>query len=364
MADRTKIARDSNAELLRLVCMFFIVFHHILVHGSCPELLERGAAISTTNAKIALFLNGLFFPAVNIFILISGYYGIKPTVRKFFNLYTFCAFYGMLNYFARIIATGQHMWISLIINTFFPFANSSYWFIPCYIALFCMAPLLNRFIQESSRKEFRITIILLTFANVWLGYFGNKSGINAGYCAMQMVYMYVIGGFIKRFVNIQNLKNKRWILISAYVLCGALWAISGLIQTKKGLFTYNHPFNILGSIAFFLFAMTFSFKNRIVNWLSASALAVYMIQSAPVAEEYLYPKVKFLSDTYEGGGSFLIFTGLAITIPIVSCLFDKIRVLVMKPIWQVYDILVSQVNKKRKSGLPEFEHETESGKRI
>ena len=344
----TPLTRDSNAELLRLICMVFIVFHHILVHGAYPELLEGGAAIATTEAKIALFLNGLFYPAVNIFILISGYYGIKPTVRKFFNLYTFCAFYGLLNYFAKIITTGQHIGRSMIIETFFPFAHSSYWFIPCYIALFCMAPLLNRFIQESSKKEFSITIILLTFANVWLGYLGGKSKINAGYCTMQMVYMYVIGGYIKRFVNIQGLKNKRWILIFAYVLCGALWAISGLVQTKRDLFTYNHPFNILGAIAFFLFAMTFSFKSRAVNWFSLSALAVYLIQESTAAQGFLYPKMRLLSGTY-GGVSFLIFTSLALAIPIICCLFDKIRILIMRPIWAIYNKIEPKLNKIQKS---------------
>ena len=60
MANRINMARESNAELLRLICMFFIVFYHILVHGAYPELLEGGAAIASTDAKIALFLTVLF----------------------------------------------------------------------------------------------------------------------------------------------------------------------------------------------------------------------------------------------------------------------------------------------------------------
>ena len=347
MTNRTNMARESNAELLRLICMFFIVFHHILVHGAYSELLEGGAAIASTDAKIALFLNGLFFPAVNIFILISGYYGIKPTVRKFFNLYTFCAFYGLLNYFARIITTGQHIGRSLIKETFFPFAHSHYWFIPCYIALFCMAPLLNKFIRESSKKEFGITIILLTFVNVWIGYIGNRTGINDGYCVMQMIYIYVIGGFIRRFINVESIRNKRWILLSLYILLGVLWAVSGLIQTKRGLFTYNHPFNILGAIAFFLFAMTFNFRSRAINWLSSSSLAVYLIQSASVSTTFLYSKTELLSDTCIGGGSFSIFTALALIITIACCLFDKIRIVFMKPVWTIYGKIEAKINKDK-----------------
>lgn len=346
MSNSTSKSRDSNAELLRLICMFFIVFHHILVHGAYPELLQGGAAIATTEAKIALFLNGLFYPAVNIFILISGYYRIKPTVRKFFSLYTFCAFYGMLNYFARIITTGQHIGRSLVLETLFPFSHTVYWFIPCYIALFCTAPLINKFIQESSKKEFSITIILLTFANVWLGYVGRESGINAGYCAMQMLYMYVIGGYIRRFVNISELRNKRWPLLAVYVLCAALWSVFGMVQKKWGLFTYNHPFTVLGAIAFFLFAMTFNFKSRAVNWLSASALAVYLIQSSTAAGNYLYPAMKTMSENAAGGGEFLIFLGLSITITVVCCMFDKIRMLIMKPVWAIYNIAEKSISNK------------------
>ena len=65
--------RSTNFELLRLLCIIFIITHHTIVHGSfslnCDkiEINQIFMLFSTTGGSIA----------VDIFVLLAGYFGIK-----------------------------------------------------------------------------------------------------------------------------------------------------------------------------------------------------------------------------------------------------------------------------------------------
>ena len=61
--------RKSGIELLRILCMFGIVYMHTF--GSMLETVHGG------NMALAVFENALFNCGVSCFVLISGYFGIN-----------------------------------------------------------------------------------------------------------------------------------------------------------------------------------------------------------------------------------------------------------------------------------------------
>lgn len=63
--------RDSNFELLRILGMFSIVFYHLLLHFVVPI---KGENSIFGALEIPLHIG------VPLFIYISGYFGIKPSV--------------------------------------------------------------------------------------------------------------------------------------------------------------------------------------------------------------------------------------------------------------------------------------------
>ena len=73
-------SRQSNLELLRICCMLMIVAGHIILYHKTPHLL-------TNNEEILKLLGMSFFSvAVNSFVLISGYFGIKFKTDRFLHL--------------------------------------------------------------------------------------------------------------------------------------------------------------------------------------------------------------------------------------------------------------------------------------
>ena len=83
---QNNLGRDSNIELLRLVCMLFILLHHFIVHGS--EFVTAPSVWLT-------IMNSFLVIAVDCFVLISGYFGIKAKWKGFIHLYVLCAFYSV-----------------------------------------------------------------------------------------------------------------------------------------------------------------------------------------------------------------------------------------------------------------------------
>lgn len=63
--------RNSNIELLRILCMIAIIIHHSFVHSGISISIEN------TNTLILSIIQILGKTANNIFILTTGYYMIN-----------------------------------------------------------------------------------------------------------------------------------------------------------------------------------------------------------------------------------------------------------------------------------------------
>ena len=88
--------RNSSIELLRIVCMFMIVIHHIATHGNYSFELQCVTATKLWHS----FINMGGKIGVDTFIIISGYFLInsKPSIniRKIFKLEGQILFYSIL----------------------------------------------------------------------------------------------------------------------------------------------------------------------------------------------------------------------------------------------------------------------------
>ena len=77
--------RQTNIELLRIIAMFFVlVLHSLFIAIGTPS--QEQCIKTPGNAVFRLFLQSLAIVAVDIFVLISGWFGIKPTLKKMLSL--------------------------------------------------------------------------------------------------------------------------------------------------------------------------------------------------------------------------------------------------------------------------------------
>ncbi|MCU7212920.1 acyltransferase family protein [Turicibacter sanguinis] len=125
--------RNSNFELLRIIAMVMIVSLHTLGHGG-------GLNNTTVNSINFIFnhiLESLSIVAVNIFILISGYFGIKSyssVKSKISLLYKQMIFYSIIIGFIFIVFDKNLSSIN-IIQMLFPISTQLWWFMSLNIVL-------------------------------------------------------------------------------------------------------------------------------------------------------------------------------------------------------------------------------------
>lgn len=76
--------RNTNIELLRMGLMLAIFIYHIVLHGL--DYKHVGLSNFSGGELLKILITTMFAPSTYCFMFISGYYGIKFTIRRFFTL--------------------------------------------------------------------------------------------------------------------------------------------------------------------------------------------------------------------------------------------------------------------------------------
>ena len=289
--------RNSNIELLRIICMFMIVISHYTVHNS------------VTNSSLPLGFNRLLLEVSNlgnmgviIFILITGYYNIDKEhpfkLRKLILLIFQVFFYSSVIYLIFVILGLKSFSIKGFIENFFSIAFKRYWFMTAYMVLYIFMPFINSFQNNINRKRYTsfLIICLLVFSLLRMittqDYYGNE--------LIQFLLFYAIGGYLRKYKDNLFSKNYKLILISTSIILLLSVIIFDLLGTKITVFashsTYLYSKHsiicILFSISLFeLFLLKKRFYSKVINLFSKCVLGVYLISDNKLIRGILWEDI-------------------------------------------------------------------------
>ena len=299
--------RESNLELLRIVAMLLIVMHHLIAHGmrNVGYLAYPMDEICLDKQIPLILLNAFTVVAVNCYVLISGYFGINPTWKKLWNLFTICALYSVGHYLVYALLNDTFS-IKAFVYSFFPFShNQGLWFVTCYIGLFLISPLLNAavsYLNEKKESEWLKVMGGLAIITFYFGYLWRTELNHNGYNLLNFIFLYMIG----RYLNLKNTACQKickssYLLIS-YFVCTLITASLGIFfllckGTSDYLFywawRYNSPFVILGAVSLFMFFNSLTIRKKWINYIAASTFSVYLIH------ENMYFNILIYNHVYE-----------------------------------------------------------------
>ena len=114
----TPRVRQSNMELLRIVAMFMILVYHTVYYVFYKY---RGDTPAFASMMTVLHIG------VPLFVLISGYFGIKPTIRGFLKLYLTLLFYNLLFYGIQWSLGDVQFSFKSFVKLWFPFSIGDRW---------------------------------------------------------------------------------------------------------------------------------------------------------------------------------------------------------------------------------------------
>ena len=147
-----KKERNSSIEVLRILVMLGIVIMH--TNGT---VMEHGSETGFVWTQIE---NGIFNAGVSIFVLISGYFGIRRSTQKLIELESTVIFYAVLSAIVGYCFGGGSL--LNIIKALIPISTNCYWYISCYILLMLFSPYINKSIGLMSELQHRQLLMLMS----------------------------------------------------------------------------------------------------------------------------------------------------------------------------------------------------------
>lgn len=318
--------RNSNIEILRFVLMAFIFLWHIILHGYD----FMGTCSSDSNLTILSFCCALFSPAVYCFMLISGWYGIKFSLKKYAHL----AFMAIVCFCLSIII--RHFWggirPAIIIEFIFPISCSFWWFLTCYVMVFLIAPFINLGFEQLESKMIKQIIGIMTIIEVACLF---NLIPNMGSTFYGLLYIYFLGRYLKRFnVSFSTVKLGLIYILSLIVLWNMVyWGYDIAINGSKLSFillSYNNPCIIMMAICiFFLFQKIRPTYNSKTNAFLSDVLAIYL-----VTEGIGQPLYQYLANAMSQNVIFGIL--IVFIIMIVTILLGKLTTKSFLWLWSKY----------------------------
>ena len=295
-----KKERKSNFEMLRIISMFMVLLLHANFQAfgepTCIDIVSS-PFIST----IKVFLEMASIVAVNVFILISGYFGIKPSIKGFLK-FAFQWLFFSIGIYAMMVLTGYSVFSLNKLATCLVFKQyTPYWFIPSYICLYFFAPVLNSFIDSVKKTQFIYVLISLIIFQTIYGFITNgASFFMNGYSAISFMGLYLLAGFVRKYIDLS--KYSKYFFANSYlfitmsltiILVGAIYFESSIILSR--ILRYSNPFVIASSICLLLLFSKISFSSTIVNKIAASSFAVYLLHCHPFLYSYYLESIRSIN---------------------------------------------------------------------
>lgn len=319
--------RQSNIELLRMLAMLLVlVLHADYVALGAPTPLTLAATPATATAQ--LVTEALALVSVNVFVLISGWFGIRPTPRGFANLALQCVYF-LGGIYITCVALGRTPLncqgiLSALGLTLTP------WFIPAYIALYILSPLLNAYITHATHRQLGLTLLAFYAFQTILDCPGAGIGwIARGYSVFSFTGLYLLAAWLRQHTRAK--KPKALTCLAAYLACCLMNAAISLLylhnNSDNTLFftSYDNPLVIAAAVALLLcFAQINIGARTWINTLAASCLAVYLLHAGRFMVDFRH-LITSAYTRHSGPAALLTMLAIILGVYLAAIILDQPR---------------------------------------
>jgi len=330
--------RQSNIELLRIVAMLMVMIVHANYwRVGIPTASE--AVSSPLPVFVRIAIQHFASPCVDVFIIISGYFTMRPKLKSLLNLWFLLAFW----IGAGVAYSGFAEFPNCILRVVFPFFG---WFIPAYLGLYLISPILNAYAENADKKAlgkwlFVFFVLQSVFDFVYPKWeIAGRTIFNHGCSVLSFSALYLLGQYLKQSVVLHDFGVKKWLYRYLLVFGGSALCVFVLLYLAgscqfmslgaemmvKWVCLNSSPVVIFGSVCLFMVFLSWNFTSRLVNIVAASALAVFCFHSMGFYERI----VKRIYSTYSGVTVLLLDAGFIVAVFVAAVVIDQVRIALWK----------------------------------
>lgn len=328
--------RDSNMELLRCTAMFLVV----LVHTGFLSLglPTQEESLHTPISVFFRFLTqSVSIVCVNVFVLLSGWYGIRFNPKRLGAFLFQVFFFSVLVYSCLVILCPSEYLNAKSLSVVFILNGEDYWFVKSYALLFLFAPFLNALVENENNNLIvkHILIAFFVFQSIygWLSING-AAELEGGYSAFSFMGLYLLIRYLRNNdCFILKYSNKQYLLL--FFSIAVFNTLLAFLLTRMNLiiygriFTYTNPLVICQSLLLVFAFSQFKIRGQFVNWLAKSCFAVYLTHANGFILRPFYGRwIKHLFDKYDTMMFALLAVCTIVLVFFVSTVLDQIRLLI------------------------------------
>lgn len=317
----TRGPRQSNFELLRIVAMFMVLMLHanFAASGVVEDVDFRDAPLT---AWTRLGWEMLCIPAVNVFVMISGWFGIKRSLR------------GGLSFVWQWIYFVAVVWIILSVSglsspSVKQVADSlgAYWFVTAYAGFYLLTPIFNTYLAHTPTRQLGLTAALLSAlsAACWIaGYSFIGYGQSIGF----FIVLYILSAYLRRHPGWWRYGLPLYLAATVlgcvvYPLCEPHFAIA-----------YSNPLVMAQSAGMIMwFAGMRMGVSKLINRVAASAFAAYLLHMhLGVMGNYYLPWARQINREMEFPSNILLLIAYCGAWFVAAILLDQPRRWLWSPV--------------------------------
>lgn len=285
-----KQERNYGIDLFKIVLMFMICMLHTLKRSGL-----LGLDTGTLSYQVAWLLEVVCFCGVDGYALISGYNanpnkkwgGYARIIEMWFQVFFYSC---ILSFILALIGIDGDMTMKTIIKSFFPVTFKVYWYFSQYVILVVLKPFINKFIVVLEVNEARLFLMVSFLLFCVIG-IKDPFGIQYGYSAMWICYLYIVGCLVKKLSLLSSIHGVVLGLCSLG-LCLLTWIVL-VVAGSDILISYASPTIVIIAICLLELFSRLNFKSKIVKYLAGLTFGIYLFQSNRIIYENTLNRIDF-----------------------------------------------------------------------
>ena len=334
-----RTGRESGLELLRILCMLFIVADHYAG--------QSGAALYDT------LPHALFFSALgagsrlgcDLFVVLGAWFLCKQPfqTRRALGLWMGLWLYTVPLTLLCWLIPGSNVGLGTLRWAVFPVSTQQLWFVSQYLLLLLLSPALNLLLRAAPRGALRGLLLAVGLFQVGYPTLFAEDGV-FGDWLWSFLFLYLLTGYLRFYPD----NRLTWVLRLPAAPCMAL-AFLVMLTAGRGAAQYlgiggrvmqylEYYRTALGALPNLLCALAFFFAFQrlrlggvaVINRLSSATLGVYCIHQTPAVMGLLWTGL-FRTQDHAGSALYALFVILAVYLgcTAIDLLRDR---LVMRPL--------------------------------
>lgn len=341
--------RNSNLELLRIISMLLIVAHHFVVNSG---VMAQFDFLIINSNLVFLQLFGMWGKtAINIFVLISGYFLCEMTLtwQRWLKVYLQWKIYRILIFISLLFVGYESLTMAGLFKIIFETVRSvNHGFIGSFLFFYLLVPFYNLFLKKLSKRNHIFLLgIFLMFFTVFETFLAARSIFTES--AWYMI-LYILAAYLKKYSP--GWTNSKKVSLGGLLVCIIIaWMSVGFLDFigmkagGKNIAYYMVSDSnkllafLVGAFAFLTFKNMKYRANKIINTVSATTFGVLCIHASSDAMRTMLWKDMFnVQNAYSFSlGRLIVYSiGTVILVFAVSSIIDYMRLkFIERPMFRV-----------------------------